>query len=387
MWYNYPAVLSVILCNNSLSANNYTVGKIFRRILGMFWLSLLIILFMLAASFLTGALFTALIPGNHGAGFKTVSGFLAVLVLYRITDIIVGLFSRYIDMRTWIWLGLVLIVCAASVILNFMSAKDYVLDVVREFSIYGIKDRFKWQYLLLAAAVASQIICVLNFYVPDITSDEYFLAAVVERWDTNDIRIADPYTGSGETVLQVLPGNGYITMIAGLSRLFSLHPAVFVHIPWAVLIVLLAYIASAVAAELLLDEKKDISLFLTFLTILNMFAAYSANAAGFIMYAAVWQGKAVFALVAVPALICYAVMAVDRGKKLKMQGGRSNWIYAACASAASIVLTPMGAFFAPVILSCVTAYYAIHDRSVKNIIYCVLCFIPSILYLILTRLL
>lgn len=387
MWYNYPAVLSVILCNNLLSANNYTVGKIFRRISGMFWLSLIIILSALAVSFLTGALLAALIPGKHGAGFKTVLGFLAVLVLYRLIDIIVGIFSHSIDIRTWLWLGLLLIVCAASAIFNFMSAKDYISVAVMEFSIYDIKDRFKWQYLLLAAAAASQIICVLNFYVPDITSDEYFLAAVVQRWEANDIRISDPYTGSGEAVLQVFPGNGYITMIAGLSRFFSFHPAVFVHIPWAVLIVLMAYIAGAVAAELLLDEKKDISLFLTFLTVLNMFAAYSANSAGFIKYAAIWQGKAVFAAVAVPALICYAVMAVDRGKKLKTQGGRSNWIYAACASAASITLTPTGAFFAPVILSCITAYYSIHDRNAKNIIYCLLCFIPSILYLALTRLL
>lgn len=343
-------------------------------------MSLIIIPLIFAASFLIGAIPARFMQGSHNAGFKTVTGFLIILVLYWLADITVGVFSHNVDIRICMWLVFIFILCIVSTVINFGYAKDYIYDVVSNFSIYDIKDRFRWQHLLLGIAIVLQIACMVYFYVPGITSDEYFLAAAVQRYETNDVRISNPYTGNSGDGMESLSGNGYVTMIAGLSRLLEIHPAAFVHIPWAALIVLMAYTAQAMVAELLLDDKKDVSLFLVFLTVLGLFSAYSRNAAGFFIYAAIWQGKSVFAAVAAPALACYAVTAVDRGRKLKTQGGRNNWIYAACAVIASIVLTSTGAFFAPVILCCISIYYAIHDRNIRNIIYCLLCFIPSAVY-------
>lgn len=365
MCYNY----SDILCNIKV-----------KRVYVMFWTSLMIVLFVMTASFLVGSLPACFISGKHGAGFKIVSGFLIILVLYQAVYMFVGIFNTRVDIIIWIWLMLIVMACAASAVLNFADARCRISDAAADFSIYDVRNKFGWQHVLFAAVITIQIICIINLYVPDVTSDEYFLAAAVQQYETNDMKVDTPYTGSSYDMPKNLSGNGYVAMIAGISALLNIHPAVFVHIPWAVLIVLMAYIAQAVIAALLLDDKKDISLFLSFLTILGMFSAYSKDSLGFLVYAAIWQGKAVFALVAAPALICYTIMAVDRGKKLRLYGGRNNWFYAVSAAAASIMLTSMGAFFAPVLVLCVSAYYLIHDKNIKNMLYCLICFIPSILY-------
>ncbi|MDD6798559.1 MAG: DUF6077 domain-containing protein [Clostridia bacterium] len=344
--------------------------------------SFVIILIMLLASFLTGTLLESLIRGKHDVVFGLVSGFLFLLALYQLICAVMGIWCREVDVMTVLWLIVTAIICVVSVILNFNKAKECIYDMIYDFDISNIREKLKWQHILLCFIIVIQIVCVEKFYSPDLTADEYFLAAATQRFDTGYIDISNPYTGSSYQMTGNLSYNCYITMVAGISRLIGMHPAAFVHGPWAVVIILMIYTAMFVFGRLVLDDNKDISIFLVIATLIFMFTAYSKDSLGFLAYAAIWQGKIVFATVVVPALIYYAVAAMDRGRKMRLQGGSSNWIYVIIGITASIMLTSMGALFAPVLVGCTAVYYSLHDKNIKNMGYCILSFVPVLLYLI-----
>ena len=87
-------------------------------------------------------------------------------------------------------------------------------------------------------------------------------------------------------------------------------------------------------------------------------------------------------LIIIPLDVIGIVLAVDRGKKIKSEGGALNWLYVGMLNMAALLLTPMSIMVVMADTLCMMVYYTIHNKSFRNLIFYVMANIPFVIYLI-----
>lgn len=338
--------------------------------------SILFFICMFLESTLTGFLIERHIPGKKGIGFKIISGFITTLALYQIVFDIIKLFIPRLSIITVIWQ---IIMC----IISFISVIRIAGDVLHNKREIKPENILNWKVILPIISIAIQIIIMLIYYIPDSAPEQYFLGAAVQQYESDSITVNDPYTGTAEYVMPYnLSRSHYVSMISGLCRICGIHPAQFVHLQWMTAIVLLSYAAWYVFGSLIYDRPEDINVFVAIAGMLMMFGVYSANAFATAVYSSVWQGKTVYTVLILPMLVYYMSAAMDRGKKMAVQGGLYNWLYVFIANIASVMLTPMSIFVSAAVSICIMIYYLLHNKKLSSLIFFLLAQLPFAIYYI-----
>lgn len=276
--------------------------------------------------------------GNVAAAYFY--GLFTVLALFEVLALPMIFFKCSLTALTGSWAGIVVLL-ALAVILKKKSFRE------ERRWLAGLGKKMTPILAVAAVCILLQAVYVTERQHID-DDDAFYLATSTTAVETDSLFFYSPETGAAYKA----PPARYVLaawplMIASLSRLTGMHPAILAHTAFPGLAVLWAYLCYALlGAKIYPGNKQKQSLFLLFAVVLLSFSAYSKYSSGVFLFIRGWQGKALLAGVAVPALF-YGAWNVFRE-----QGGRASWFLLSCIICSGCLFTSMGAALSLVIIGC-----------------------------------
>ena len=238
------------------------------------------------------------------------------------------------------------------------------------------KDSMKWQMVLAILLIAFQtIMLTVKTHTDD--DDAFYTASATTALETNTIFAYNPYTGA---LFEALPSRYVLSpifsFVAMLAKITRVHPAIISHTLFPAMLIPMAYMIYMLIGNKLFKEKKTaVGTFLIFVSLIQMFSAYSVYTTGVFTLTRIWQGKAIFAAVLFPAILYFGLSAFEAQK-----GTKRSWISLLFLMLASCMVSSMGILLSVVALGILALVYAIQKKQPRVLIYSVLCCIPNLIY-------
>ena len=233
--------------------------------------------------------------------------------------------------------------------------------------------------LAVIAAVLILIQCLAPVFLEHTdTDDATYVALASVSSDTDTTLSFSPRSGSAIVIDKkpainiriVSPMHLYY---ASVSKLSNIKAAVICHTVMPPFLTLTAYIFFYYLAKLIFkgDRKKSL-LFLIFLSLAHLFSGFSVYTSGTFMLVRLWQGKAQFAAIIVPALIFTYLYICENGMTVK------NWFFVLALLLAAAVMTPTGNFLSVICALILSLASAIVRKAPSMIPLTVLAVLPNL---------
>lgn len=227
------------------------------------------------------------------------------------------------------------------------------------------------------------ILVQLAWYVFGVVTDlddAFYVGAATTAQYTNQMYRVSSYTGK---VLKQLPSRYCLSpfpmFLAYVSSVSGIPAAVMAHTVEPVFFLSLSYgVCGLLGERLFQKDRTKNGMFLTLLSLTNIYSYYSIYNQGTFTLLRIWQGKAFLAAVLLPALF-YAVLRV-----LDVRAQRADWALLLCLLIASCAVSSMGIMLAPImtgVLGIVGGIVTgISGRKLKKLLAMALCCLPSLCY-------
>ena len=316
--------------------------------------------------------------------FSIVLGYIFQFAICQI--IAVPMISLECSFKTlfYTYISVVSILSIISIILNFRSIKEII-----KYNIENIKIFPKLLSIITVILIFLQIYVFIGY--THIDDDDYFyVATATVSVQTNTLYKYAPETGEQDwgnhkiARYRLAPFPLYTAIV---SEAIQTHPAITAHVVLPVVFIPIVYIIYGVIAdEIFKENKKNIFIFLIFLSILHIWGNYSKrNNFTFLLFR-IWQGKSVLANMILPSIILFFI------KAEKNQFRFWNCFLLLITILAGIFTTTMGIGISPLMLMILSFSYEITRIDYKNlknnnyklnfinILKCFTCCIPAILF-------
>lgn len=213
-------------------------------------------------------------------------------------------------------------------------------------------------------------------YAPFDGDDAYYVVQSVLTDQTDTLYRILPYTGFSTSLderhaLAVLP-----VWEAYIARMTGIHAAIVAHTLLPLVLIPLTYlIYLQIGRQIFKENRMKISLFLIFISLLQIWGNTSiyTNATFFLMRT--WQGK---------AMLCNLVLLVTIWMFLEIAGKERDgyWFLLLANSFVAAMTSTMGAFLAAVFMGIAGLIVALHRKRWKILLKTAGCAVPCALYLL-----
>ena len=223
-----------------------------------------------------------------------------------IVDPVTGAFT----LLTNVYLIAIVIAIAAWVILKGRSFKGLVqrfksnlADVKSKI----LKDKFSIIYIaVFAVLLALQLYMAYRYEINEWSYDDYDYVVTSKDAITSDtISYVNFIDGTMPNVSGKRAVASWGTYVAMLAKFSGFEVTTVYHTILPVLLLLVAYLNFYYIARFLFDEIDNRMIFLILLSVGYIFGLYSHYSATFRLLGAIWQGKAVLSVIAVPFFTIY----------------------------------------------------------------------------------
>ena len=238
--------------------------------------------------------------------------------------------------------------------------------------------------MIIMEVMIVALLFVIIFLQHTDADDSRFVVNAVEIVRTNRMFLTDLITGQeleiwvGELVKDVT--SPWAVYIAYYAKMTGIAVVIMAH---SVLPVSLIFCALAVfwllAQEFFGKNLSDKSLFMCFVILLNVYGYHSRYTAESFLLTRIWQGKAVLASVAIPAMYLICMWLYKNEKKY------GYYILVAMINIGMCLLSGMGIIIGAVMVGCIGFVYGIFIKWRMTILLWMMC-VPNIVYFVINYL-
>lgn len=302
--------------------------------------------------------------------------FLEFGVLQIIAVPMIFLKLKYLSL-VYTWFSLIIIMFIISLILNFKDIKAKITDFVKNFDFKKVFVKSNIIVFIAVFLIFVQLIASIILTHNDGDDAFYIGTAVTSIYNNNMYRVSPEngyYYGKMPARYMLSPFPMYIAII---SSIVNTSPLIIAHTILQPIFILLTYCIYAIIAERLFEkDKKDVSLFLIFLSIVFIFGNVSRRTNFTVLFLRMWQGKAILANIILPSLwLAFSYCAKEKDKFV-------DWIFVFLIILSACLTSEMGLAVAPLALMMLAFVFSIKDKKIDYIWKSLICTIPCIVYLV-----
>ena len=297
------------------------------------------------------------------------SGMFMMWGVFQIIVIPLLLMRKSLTLVTIIWSIVIIALCLLAAIkgrgkiISFFTLKQ------------NIKDYIPWPIIIAILLIAFQTyMLTVRMHVD--ADDAFYVAAATTALDTDSIFSYDAYTGE---IMKSLPTryalSPFFAFTAMISKICGIRPTIIAHTLFPLILIPLAYIVYSLLGSYFFKNKiKAVGIFLVTVSLLQLFSAFSVYTTGVFTLTRIWQGKSVLAGILIPAIFYFAMEAFEE------VGNKRNWINLLMIMFASCMVSSMGIALSAITLGLLALVASVRDKSIKILVYSILCCAPNMIY-------
>lgn len=214
--------------------------------------------------------------------------------------------------------------------------------------------------------------------------DARFVVNAVEIVRTNRMFLTDVITGQeleiwiGELVKDVT--SPWAVYIAYFAKLTGIPVVIMAHSVLPISLILCAFaVYWLFAGEVFKKNLTDKSMFMCLMILLNVYGYFSRRTAEMFLMTRIWQGKAVVASVAIPAMFLFAMWLYRNEKKI------GYYVLVAMLGVGMCLMSGMGIIIGAIMLAGIGLVYGIAKRKWwMTLVIWALC-IPNVVYFVINE--
>ena len=237
-----------------------------------------------------------------------------------------------------------------------------------------IADRFNMIYLLIFIIIlVFQMYMAFAYEINQWSYDDYDYVVTSQDTITSDtLSYVNFIDGTMPNVAEKRAVASWGTYVSMLAKTTGFEVTTVYHTILPVFLLLLAYINFYYIAKFLFRKLEDRLVFLIILSVAYIFGLYSHYSSTFRLLGAIWQGKAVLSVIAVPFFMFFLI----RAYKEKISNTYLLPIVAISLGVSS--LTSLAALFIPILVVLVWLLMCIYHRKIYAVRYLVASLIGPI---------
>lgn len=320
-------------------------------------------IFMAAGSLLTKAL-----KIKADISLRFVLGYLVYFSVFELLFVPMTLLWVSLTRACKIWGVVIGITCVCAAVFwirgRALRKKNQISELLKKHSIF-----------LAGAAAVILLQCLIVVFYEDTTIDAaYYVGTVTTSVYTDTLARYNPYNGAllktfqARYIFSAYPMNNAVW-----SKFLGVHPIVQSKIVMSCINIIVAnLIIYQIAKRLFEGNRKKADLMLIFSCVLQLFCG-SIYSAGTFFFTRSYEGKAILANVAIPAVLMCAIWFLQETKE------RNVWIILFITAVSALTFSGSAIIF-PVVIAAGMAPAALMKRKFSGLFYCVVCMLPSVLY-------
>lgn len=296
-------------------------------------------------------------------------GMISMFALFETITVPVIFLKISLKWLTFLWS----ISCLGIIAVGVMTKKITFFPGKWKFSLLQqLKQMRLSAYGAIGLILFQTVYVVTHMHIDD--DDAWYVGTAVTAYFTNTIYQLNPYTG---LEMALLPADyalsPYPVFWAVLGKLTFTHPAILMHTIAPAFLIPLSYLAYYFAATILFRKnKKDISLFMLFLSMFHLFASFSIRSVSTFMLFRIWQGKATLCSFIVPLTLYIFMICI-------LQQRKKDWILLFMTVLSGTMVSSMGVLLMSVLIAALTAVFVVVRRNIKTGIKAIVCILPCLL--------
>lgn len=276
-----------------------------------------------------GALPLKFTKEKHSICFSLIVGYLIEFSLLEIFSIPMILLRLEFKTLLYSWCVSICVLVLLSILLN-----------ISKFNLKKFCKKLKCEINLLSviAIIIILIQVVISVvYTHTDADDSFYVGTATTSIKENSMYVISAYTGNAEEKLParyvLAPFSLYNAII---SSIININPAITAHSIFAPIFIILSYIVyREIALKLFNKNKDDVSMFLIFLGIINIFGNFSIYTTSSFLLFRIWQGKAFLCNIILPAIWLIIWNYIEERNFI-------NWILVFIAMISACFVTEMG---------------------------------------------
>jgi len=237
-----------------------------------------------------------------------------------------------------------------------------------------IADRFNMIYLLIFIIIlVFQMYMAFAYEINQWSYDDYDYVVTSQDTITSDtLSYVNFIDGTMPNVAEKRAVASWGTYVSMLAKTTGFEVTTVYHTILPVFLLLLAYINFYYIAKFLFKKLEDRLVFLIILSVAYIFGLYSHYSSTFRLLGAIWQGKAVLSVIAVPFFMFFLIRAY------KEKISNTYLLPIAAISLGVSSLTSLAALFIPILVVLVWLLMCIYHRKIYAVRYLVASLIGPI---------
>lgn len=180
---------------------------------------------------------------------------------------------------------------------------------------------------------------------------------------TDTIAYANYITGDMPFTADKRAVTAWPTYVAYLARISGFEVATVCHTIMPVILLLVAYFAFYYMATFMFKDYENRMIFMSILAFVYMFGFYSHNSLTFRLLGAIWQGKAVLSIIAVPFFMIYLI------ESYSSEISNKRMFNMAFVSVGICSLSSMAMVFVPFLVGTIWLVMCIYQKRIYGIRY------------------
>jgi len=305
-----------------------------------------------------------------------VMGFITMLAVFQLLAVPMIVFKSSFHLLAGVWIAVMVVLVVVSFIMN---SKRFIRIMQVAWKRVFVQNMFTRVLILAGIILVLFQMWMLAGHMHVDTDDSRYMAESMEAYEIDTMIQYHPITGehidvpNGEMIKDIVaPFSFYITLLA---KLLLLHPLAVAHIVIPLLFIPYAYfIYYLIARRLLGDKLQEVAIFMFFINLLICFAYGSLYSLSFYFLLRIWQGKAMFISVMLPAILLSSLNIVqEKGR------GKQYWILF-CVMLASSIGSGMASILPPLIVGATILMAAIKEKKIRPLIYGGICIVPNMVF-------
>lgn len=233
----------------------------------------------------------------------------------------------------YIYIFINAILALVSICLNIKRFKELFLEFIKY-----IKNVPKILIAMVIILIGVQIYGLVGYMHLD-DDDAFYVGSAVTSVQTDTIYKYSPTTGneSGEHLDLRYRLGPFPVYYAIMSKIINIHPTIFAHTIMPIIFLPLSYMVIGLLAKYLFkDNNEQVMLFLLFINIMSIWGNYSIrNSFSFLLFR-IWQGKSILANIIIPSVWLFYLLGKENEFKL------INYIMLVILILAGCLTTTMG---------------------------------------------
>ena len=227
------------------------------------------------------------------------------------------------------------------------------------------KDKFTIVYaIIFAVLLLFQLYMAYGYEINQWSYDDYdYVVTSKDSIETDTVSYVNYIDGTMPNVAEKRAVASWGTYVAMLSVNSGFEVTTIYHTILPVFLLVIAYATYYFMTSILLKEMEDRFIFLIILSVANIFGLYSHYSSTFRLLGAIWQGKAVLSVIAIPFMLVYLL------RLYKKEIKTAYVLPIAAISLGACSLTSLAEMLLPIFMLIIWIVMCIYNRKIYGIRY------------------